>query len=295
MREFKSYHPIVNFAFFLCVIRLTCFYLHPIFIGVSFLCGFIYSVMTGGKRALGFNFLFVVPLILITAVINPLFNHGGITIISYFPNGNPLTAESIIYGIASGAMLASVIIWFSSYNKIMTSDKFIYLFGKVIPALSLILSMALRFVPRFKEKFEEIRVGQKCIGKGMNNGNIFQRIKNALRIISIMITWALENSVETADSMRSRGYGLSGRGAFSNFIFDKRDAKAFGCILIFAIYTIIGIIWGDLDYTYFPSFKVTPPTLYAVSIFISYILLCSSPIIIEIYEAIRWKLLKQKI
>jgi energy-coupling factor transport system permease protein len=46
-------------------------------------------------------------------------------------------------------MLAAVISWFSCYNAVMTSDKFVYLFGRVIPALSLILSMTLRFVPKF--------------------------------------------------------------------------------------------------------------------------------------------------
>jgi hypothetical protein len=49
--------------------------------------------------------------------------------------------ESIVYGLAAAFMFVTVIIWFSCFNAVMTSDKFIYLFGKVIPALSLILAM----------------------------------------------------------------------------------------------------------------------------------------------------------
>ncbi len=52
-----------------------------------------------------------------------------------------------------------VIQWFSCYNKVMTSDKFIYLFGRLIPALSLILSMALRFVPGLTGQLKVIRNG----------------------------------------------------------------------------------------------------------------------------------------
>ena len=86
----------------------------------------------------------------LAALVNPAFNHEGATILTYLPSGNPLTMESMFYGVAAAVMLASVVLWFSSYNEVMTSDKFVYLFGRIIPALSLVLSMALRFIPKFK-------------------------------------------------------------------------------------------------------------------------------------------------
>jgi energy-coupling factor transport system permease protein len=49
------------------------------------------------------------------------------------PLRNPLTLESIFYGLAAAVMLAAVVLWFGCYNEVMTSDKFIYLFGRVIP------------------------------------------------------------------------------------------------------------------------------------------------------------------
>lgn len=112
-------------------------------------------------------------------------------------------------------MLVSVLNWFSCYQVVMTSDKFIYLFGKAIPAMSLILSMVLRFVPKFKNQIVKISNAQKCIGRDVTNGNMLMKAKHGMKILSIMTTWALENSVETADSMKSRGYGLRGRNNFS--------------------------------------------------------------------------------
>ena len=53
----------------------------------------------------------------------------------------------MLYGLASAALLSATLLWFTCYNTVMTSDKFIYLFGRVIPALSLVLSMTMRFVP----------------------------------------------------------------------------------------------------------------------------------------------------
>ena len=85
------------------------------------------------------------------------------TVITYLGTGNPLTLESILYGLAAAAMLVTVIGWFSCYNAVMTSDKFIYLFGRIIPSLSLLFSMVLRFVPRFKAQLKTVSAAQRCI------------------------------------------------------------------------------------------------------------------------------------
>ena len=54
----------------------------------------------------------------------------------------------------------------------MTSDKFIYLFGRVIPKLSLLLSMVLNFVPKFKQHFKEIDQSQKALGIYASNSYV---------------------------------------------------------------------------------------------------------------------------
>ena len=70
--------------------------------------------------------------------------------------------------------------------------------------------MVLRFVPKFKAQFRVVSNAQKCVGRDVSNGKLLERIRHGIRILSIMVTWALENAIETADSMRSRGYGLKG-------------------------------------------------------------------------------------
>ena len=223
-------------------------------------------------------------MLLFAALVNPAFNHEGVTILTYLPSGNPLTLESITYGIAAATMIVTVICWFSCYNEVMTSDKFIYLFGRVIPALSLILSMTMRFVPRFKAQMQVVVNGQRCLGRDVSSGSIFQRAKYGIKILSIMVTWALENAIETADSMKSRGYGLKGRTAFSIFSFDKRDKKALYAISISGLYILIGAIIGGLFWRYFPSMKGSSFSLYSLSLFIAYLILCFTPVIIEIWE-----------
>ena len=197
--------------------------------------------------------------------------------------------ESIIYGIAAAFMLASVIIWFSCYNAVMTSDKFVYLFGRVIPALSLVLSMTLRFVPKFKAQFNVVSEAQSCVGRDTANGSLPRRFKNAMTILSIMITWSLENAIETADSMRSRGYGLPGRTAFSIYRFDDRDKTALCWLCFCGFYIIGGWRFGGMEWRYYPTIKGTLTGVFPISFQLVYLALCLTPVILNVTEDRKWK------
>jgi len=295
MTEFKTYHPIVNLTYFVFVIIFSCLFLHPVFLCVSFVCSVSYSIITGGRRTLKFISIYILLFIALTTIINPIFNHAGITVICYFPSGNPLTAEAIVYGFAMGIMLASVICFFASYNKVMTSDKFIYLFGRIMPSLSLVFSMVLRFVPNFKKQFINVSNGQKCLGNDVTGGKIVRRAKSGLKILSAMISWSLENAIETADSMKSRGYGLPNRTAYSEYVFDKRDGTILTIILALGIYVFAGHFFNVTYYMYVPYVKIGELTPYSISVVLAYFVLCCVPIIIECWEAWKWKLLKRRI
>ncbi len=293
MRDsFSTYHPAVNFLYFTLVLLFSMFFLHPVCLGISLLCAFTYSVYLKGKKALSFNLKYMLPMLIVTALVNPAFNHEGGTILAYLRDGNPLTLESITYGVAAAVMLITVICWFSCYNAVMTTDKFVYLFGRVIPALSLILSMALRFVPRFREQFKVVSDAQKCVGRDISDGSLLQRARHGVRILSIMVTWSLENAIETADSMRSRGYGLPGRTAFSIYRFDRRDKSVLLFLLFCGGYILAGAALGGLYYRYFPTMKGVGPEPYPVSLYLCYLALGGAPVVINIKEDRKWKAIR---
>lgn len=295
MNIFKAYHPIVNFLYFTLMIVFSMFFMNPVCLFISLFSGFVYSALLNGKRAVKFNLVYMLPMLLAASLINPAFSHRGVTILAYLPSGNPLTLESILFGLAAGIMLASVICWFSCYNAVMTSDKFIYLFGRIIPSLSLILSMVLRFVPRFKNQIKIITNAQKTAGADIGSGSLFKRCRTGIKILSVLVTWALENAIETSDSMKSRGYGLKGRTAFSIYTFTKRDAFLLTLILLCAIYTAAGYIAGGISFTYYPYISMSNVNIYSVSVYCVYFMLGMIPVIIETKEEIRWKYLKSKI
>ena len=291
---FAGYHPFINLLYFVAVIGFAMFFTHPVCLALSLLCAFTYSIYLNGRKALRFTLLYMIPVLIVTALLNPLFNHQGGTILAYLPDGNPLTLESVLYGFSAAVMLITVISWFSCFNEVMTSDKFVYLFGRIIPALSLVLTMALRFVPRFKAQAKVISNAQKCVGRDVSNGSLFKKMKQGVKILSIMVTWALENAIESADSMKMRGYGLPGRTAFLIFRFDKRDALALLYILACSAAVMAGTAAGAYHFRYYPTIKGQWTGLMTIVVFAAYFALCAFPLIVNIKEDVLWKSIESK-
>ena len=292
---FSGYHPIINFLYYALVLLLSMCLMHPVYLAISLTGALAYDVYLKGKKAVRFAVMGLLPMAVIAALVNPAFNHEGQTMLTYLPSGNPLTLESILYGVAAAVMLASVVLWFSSYNDVMTSDKFVYLFGRMIPALSLVLSMALRFIPKFKSQMDVVAEAQSCIGRDTKTGSVIRRVSNAIKIFSIMVTWSLENAIETADSMRSRGYGLPGRTAFSIYRFDDRDKAALAWLIFCGAYILSGWLAGGMYFRYYPTVKTALWTPLTISFMCVYLALVLTPVILDRKEDRQWTSLQSEI
>lgn len=290
MRDsFAEYHPLVNLIYFILVISFSLVLMHPLAQAVSLVCGVIYAVSIHGRKTVSFLLKFSLPMVIMTAFINSLFNHEGITVLLNFPGGNPLTLESLLYGLLAGVMIVSLISWFSSFSRVMTTDKLIYLFGKIIPALSLVLSMSLRFVPKFRSQLSVVADAQRSLGRDVYSGSVLNRTKTAVHIFSVVITWALENAVETADSMKNRGYGLRGRTSFSLYKYEERDKYALVWLLFCGLFLIAGAMLSAFGFRYFPDIRYAAFDMTTIPFHFVFICLCLTPVIINLKEERKWK------
>lgn len=251
---FNELHPAVCLAFFAVVIGFSMAFMHPAALSVSLAGAAVFYVRLRGRRGVGFLLKLALPAALITAAINALFNHRGETVLAKLPNGSPITLESLEYGLAAAAMIASVLVWFACFSIVMTSDKLTYLFGRLtsIPSLSLVLCMTLRFVPRFKEQFERVREARLCAGNPAER-SLKGKVKEAFECFSAMTMWSLEGSADTADSMKARGFGLRGRTAFAAYRLSARDVRVLILLAAFAALVIIAAVNGCFEWEYFPS------------------------------------------
>ena len=290
---FGGSHPAVSFAYFALTIGCGMFFMHPVCLAVSLLGSVSYYIRLRGGRSARFFLKLALPVMLLAAVTNTLFNHRGDTVLCLLPTGNKLTLESILYGAAAAVMLVSVLTWFGCYTEIMTSDKFVYLFGKVIPSLSLVLSMTLRFVPRFIERFDQVREARICMGKTARSP--LGKLKDAVACFLTVARWSPENAIVTADSMKSRGYGLRGRTSFSVFVFTERDACLLAWLGLAALFLISGAVSGNLSWQYYPGFAGTLSRPLAIALEAVYFAVCFTPIAVDFLEDRQWRSSRSKI
>ncbi len=292
-KAFASYHPIILFVYFTVTVFITMFTMNPVLLGISFVGSIAFCGMLIGGKELLKSLAYSVPILIVIALTNPLFSHNGETIL-FFLNDNPVTAESIWYGVAIAVMIISTYYWFKCYHAVMTSDKFVYLFGRFLPKLALLLSMTLGFIPKLKRRYREINDAQKAMGIYTSRSYV-DRMRSKIRVLSILLTWSLENSVDTADSMRARGYGLKGRTSYAIYRWHKRDT-IMAC-LAFAL--SIGIIWlmfsGYGGFNYYPTLASVDISVLAFILYAGLFILMFLSTVIEIKENVLWRYLRSKI
>ena len=286
--RFDSYHPVINLIYFVAAIVCTIWFHHPVFLGISYICAFVYSVKLNGKRALIFN-LCLIPLIFVYAAWYSYYNHFGITNLRQNFIGNHITLEAVVYGVVRGVTVAAVIMFFSCVFAVVSSDKVVYLFGRISPRSSLFLSIILRSVPRIRERAGKIEISREGIGKGVRQGNILQRFLHGLSLVSIVITWTLEDFVESTVSMKSRGYSLRGRTAFSIYRFDNRDRSFVVMIFLCLTFVAAAIMLDQTEICYDPEIIMNPVTAMSFVFYGAYAVLLLLPVGLQIVGEMRYR------
>lgn len=282
MTAFSRRHPLVNFIFFAFVLLLSMMTEHPAILLLSLLAAAGFALCCVGTRALLRQLRLIVPLMLFAALLNPLISRQGETVLFRFPWGSACTWEAVFYGMIAAIRLAAVLFWFVCWNSVITSDKFLFLFGGAFPSLSLTLCMGLRFVPRLLRRMREVSQAQKCLHPDSKG------LRHAERVVSVTVTWAMENALDTASSMKSRGYGLRGRTAFSPYRFGVEDGIALLLIVLLGSVVLAGRVGGCLAFSFYPA-VVGSNSVFTLICAVSFGLLAAYPLISEGKEALLWR------
>ena len=302
---FKGYHPLVNVLFFISIIAFGMLLRHPVYLVISFISSTAYYLKLSGKDGRKTVFRFLLPMLLFVVIINSFFNHYGVTTLFILPSGNNFTFEALVMGIVSGITVVSVIQWFFCCNEVVTEDKFMHIFGRILPKGALVVSMILRFVPLYRRRYKEISQARKCMGLNGTDSFIC-KMKNTFKNIGILVSWSFENAIETADSMKARGYGLKGRTYYSRFQWQTGDTLALILLVLFDALIIFGLVSNSAYCIYNPYVIINQPseigTTYIINelnltinpfgflsiiSLIAFTLLCFLPLTIDLKEDIK--------
>ncbi len=277
--RFSKYHPAIRAAYFFTVILTTMLMSHPFILSLSFLGAVFYrKILYTEKKRRKQVWLPFILFFFTTVLINALFNHYGVTVLFYLKTG-PVTLESCVYGTVLASMLWIAMLWFSILNSTMTTDHFVFLFGRVSPMLALMLSMIFRFVPKFTSRLAIIREGHACFGEIHKKQGFLGKLSSACSELSILITWALENGIGTADSMRARGYGTAKRTSYAMYRWTKQDTLTAAILLSAYAGSLWGIQGGAFSANYNPVILLggIQPTVQSICAYICWVIFCLFP------------------
>ena len=288
---FAALHPSVCMAYFVAAIGLTLACSHPAAAALSLAGGTAFSILLRGGKETANTYKFVLPMFLLIAIGNPLFNHRGATML-FMLFDQWITLEAICYGLVSACTLSAIIVWFACYQQVMTSDKFLYLFGNIAPNTALLITMTLRFIPKLKKDAADIAAAETMLnGKPQR---LTQKLGAVMRRLSVLLTMSMEAAVETADSMRARGWGCGPRGRFSIWRFGRRDA-ALGAVMAAAgALLAAGVLGGGARAAYYPVLSL-PCGGWTAAALAGYGALCFLPAAVTIWEEISWRISRSKI
>lgn len=291
MKErFEKFHPFIPFLFYVGAVSLLLLLLHPFYLGVGLLLiliiNFFHDRFQGLKRWL---FLIITSFILMI-VINPLFNERGRHLL-FEVGQHRVTLEAVVYGGMNAMSIIGVIAVFVSYNVIMTPNKLLFLFAKILPQFAVLLMLTLRFIPLMRRRLEEISVVQRSKGIFVNQGKWSFRIKTGMLYVQALLTYSLEEAIQTADSMKARGYGNGPRSSYEYFKFKKTDAAAVVFLVGLFVFILFNRVHGLGYLTIYPIMETWQLTSMDTFVLAGYILFLSFPIIIEAGGLFRWRIL----
>ena len=194
-------------------------------------------------------------IVLFTAVLNLLYTAG---------KGEPLVSFWIINiykeGVRSAIFMVLRIMLLISCTFLLTyttspillTDGLEKLLGPLkklrvpVHELSMMMSIALRFIPTLIEETDKIMSAQKARGADFDTGNLFQKARALVPLLVPLFISAFRRADELAIAMECRCYhGGEGRTRLRQLIFVRRDylALAGSLFMVAAVYVLRYLGW----------------------------------------------------
>lgn len=316
---FDTYHPCAAALYFAAVLVLAMAAFQPVFVALSAVVGIIYNVFLRGWRAALKTLAWQLPVLVAIMLLNGVLSARGSTLLLRFGH-HGLYLESFVYGLFMGLALIAVLQWFSNLSHVLTSDKVMQLTGNVMPTVGLMITMILRLVPQYMRRGRSIRsVEEACTsaragavdaqgeqgargepdargGQGARNakgarlGFLERRVLAArayLRDLSVLMGWGMEDSLDTSDAMRARGWGVAAkRTTYQRSDFRAGDGILCACLAALIAASAICAFEACAGFAFYP--QISP--VMAWWAYVPYALLLAMPFILEFKERAIWRM-----
>ena len=323
--ELTSIHPAVYLLYYFIMVLFAFIFSDPYFVVTFLVLILILIALQGVSSELKNIMKLFIPLSILIMILNPLLNRTGAHKIYLWQNFF-ITYEAIAYGILMSLALLIVILVFSSYNRSVSYQEMLYIFSKKLPIISMIIVMALRFIPLINSRAIEVQKLNNLKNNGVEfdnedcddsnkmdldefNSNIntdydsrfINRLKSNKRIAAIIkeaktlgkimgitVSWSLEESMFTAKSMKARGYNAAERTSYLSYKFGNADYAFLAIIIATVAIIIVGLLKGVGMINIYPSIDFSFSNLPFNIYYLAFIVFLLPLIYLELKERLLW-------
>lgn len=288
---FFALHPGLSFSYFIILFLLPMMFHHPLYLAVIFTGIIILNLLLGQVLVLKSHLKWYILMASFIIILNPLFTSRGATIMFYLGN-RPFTMEALFHGGLFALSLVSILLVFPAYMRVITPDRFLFLFSSLAPNTAFNITVVLRFIPLLRRRLQEVLFVQQAMGIFSLEKSRRAKAKETMETFNILVTWSLESSLQTAASMRARGYETQKRSSAMVYQINRYDLVFLGLIAASVAAALLGYIWGYGQYQIYPYLEPALPVLSWHFLTIMFFLFI--PIFLEGREWIQWHFIRSK-
>ena len=189
----------------------------------------------------------VIFLLAFSVLFNLLLTKGEVVFSFWIIN---ITKEGIIFSVYMAIRLMMLIIGASMMTYTTTPnqltdglEKSLGFLKKVrvpVHEISMMMSIALRFIPILVEETDKIMKAQMARGADFENGGLIQKVKNMIPLLVPLFISAFRRATDLAMAMEARCYhGGEGRTKMKPLTYQKMDRVMYGFIFLYFVLILL--------------------------------------------------------
>lgn len=283
-------HPAIFISYYFILIIFAFLYNDPYYLLSFLICISVLIALQNISREFMDIIKFFIPMSVLIIILNPLTSKIGTTQI-YIVGNYFITLEALVYGVLMSISLLIILLVFASYNRSVSYQEMLYLFSKRFPHISMIIVMALRFIPLLSYRLSEVNKIFKfnpIHPQKANNDSWIEKTKKTAQMLAVVVSWSLEESMLTAKSMKARGYGITKRTSYLSYKFRKIDYLFILFITITTFISIAGLVQGYGRIEIYPTLSFNSSENLLNMYYLAFLVLLIPLIYLELKERLIW-------
>ena len=295
----QSFHPLTMMAYALVLVYLALASNHPVLLLSLYVVLLVHILLVDAWAAYKTFALFLLFMTVLIILINPLFSRSGSTVLFSLPavpvlGQIPVSLEAILYGVDMSLRLLVVMTVFFLYNQSVNPDRAFVLLARLAPGSAMLVTLATRLIPYLAVRFREIKEVQQTRGVDFDRPGLKHKISSYYPLLKVLLLNSLENSLNLAEAIQSRGYGSGPRSYYSGVRVQLRDVLVLVSSLAALALGVAMLTLGWGRYEFYPELSPLYTGPQQVCAFACLVLATALPALLnwgwKSWPYLRWKL-----